>query len=156
MAVPDAFELQMVRIYSQAASSVFASFTWHSLASVVLAFLAIAIGRRRYFSPISDVPGPFFASITRIWHVFHILHGKQSEVLTHLHKTHGPFVRIAHDEVSVSHAEAPKKLLLAALEKVSASLPPRRDNRSSLPDSVVLLQRRSHSRLSLPKWLLDS
>lgn len=122
MANTNHFEQQIVRVYSQAASTVSFLPSWYRIASLVFTVFAIAACRRRYFSPISNIPGPFLASITRLWHVFHILQGKQSVLLTRLHEKHGPFVRISHDEVSVSHAEAPKKLLLAVLKKVSSSL----------------------------------
>lgn len=94
---------------------------------------------RRYFSPISDVPGPFVASFTRLWHMHRILKGDQNLELIRLHETHGDnlpfvteteyfadehfsighFVRVSYDEVSVTHPDAIKKILLAQLHKVS-------------------------------------
>lgn len=44
---------------------------------------------RRYFSPISDIPGPFAASFTRLWHIKRILNGKQNLDLISLHDKHG-------------------------------------------------------------------
>ncbi|EEH38906.2 benzoate 4-monooxygenase cytochrome P450 [Paracoccidioides lutzii Pb01] len=74
---------------------------------------------RRYFSPISDIPGPFTASFTRLWHILRILKGDQNLELIRLHDTHGHFVRVAHNEVSVSHPEAIRKILGAPLHKGS-------------------------------------
>lgn len=50
-----------------------------------------------------------------------VVKGKQAHVITRLHEKHGPFVRIAPNEVSVCHPDAPKALLLGTLEKVSDS-----------------------------------
>lgn len=44
---------------------------------------------RRYFSPLSDLPGPFFASLSRLWYVKHILTGDHDIQLVDLHEKHG-------------------------------------------------------------------
>ncbi|KAH8651152.1 cytochrome P450 [Xylariales sp. PMI_506] len=82
----------------------------------VLPILTVVI-YRRYFSPLRHIPGPALASISRLWQVSEALKGKQNVAVHDLHKRYGPFVRIAPNEISVSHPEAPKKLLLASLEK---------------------------------------
>jgi hypothetical protein len=74
--------------------------------------------RRRYFSPLSDIPGPFFASITRLWQIVTLVQGDSINVFYDLHQKYGPFVRVAPNEVSVCHPDAPKQLLLTALTKV--------------------------------------
>lgn len=96
-----------------------------SLFWLSLAALLTTICCRRYFSSLSDIPGPFLASFSRLWHILHILRGDQSVRIYELHQKYGPFVRIAHDEVSVSHPDAPKQLLLTALEKVRPPSAPR-------------------------------
>lgn len=93
------------------------------LTTLALIFLTSTATRRRYCSPISDIPGPILASITRLHHVFHIFRGKQSDWISSLHDQYGPCVRISPDEVSVSHPDAPRKLLLSMLDKVSSRLP---------------------------------
>lgn len=95
-----------------------ASLCYYAVILVFIFMVSTAV-RRRYFSPISDIPGPILASITRLHHVFHIFKGRQSDWITNLHDQYGPFVRIAPDEVSVSHPDAPRKLLLSVLDKVS-------------------------------------
>ena len=60
-------------------------------------FIATALGLgllgvvvwRRYFLPIRDVPGPFLASMTRLWHTYHYLLGDHHWRLIELHETHG-------------------------------------------------------------------
>jgi hypothetical protein len=77
-----------------------------------LALLIVAIAlHRRYFSNLSDIPGPFWASMTRLWHIWIILEGKQNLRLKALHRKHGQFVRIAPNEVSVCHPDGSKLLL---------------------------------------------
>ncbi|KAI0127595.1 cytochrome P450 [Xylariales sp. AK1849] len=79
--------------------------------------ISLTIVRRRYFSPISSVPGPFLASFSRLWHLRQIWRGDQQIAVAKQHEKYGPFVRIAHDEVSVCHKNATKSLFLAPLEK---------------------------------------
>lgn len=78
---------------------------------------------RIFFSPIRHVPGPFLAKFTRLWHIYTILAGKQNLKLVELHKKHGHFVRISHDEVSVSHPNAIKALYLSPIPKVNLPSP---------------------------------
>lgn len=72
---------------------------------------------RRYLSPLRNIPGPFAASPTRLWHMKRVLKGDQNLELIRLREGHGHFVRIAPDEVSFSHPDALKKILLAPLRK---------------------------------------
>lgn len=51
--------------------------------------LAFVFFRRRYLSPISFVPGPFWASISRWWHIRQIVHGDQNLALIREHDKHG-------------------------------------------------------------------
>ncbi|ORY65154.1 uncharacterized protein BCR38DRAFT_408889 [Pseudomassariella vexata] len=46
----------------------------------------------------------------------HILKSDQNLELIRIHKKHGHFVRVSYDEVSVSHLDAIKKVLLAPLQ----------------------------------------
>lgn len=57
---------------------------------IVVGLLTLCVWRR-YFSPISDIPGPFAASFTRLWHIKRILNGKQNLDLISLHDEHGMF-----------------------------------------------------------------
>jgi hypothetical protein len=43
----------------------------------------------RYLSPISDIPGPFLASFSRLWLVGSIVRGKCPVELSGLHDKHG-------------------------------------------------------------------
>jgi hypothetical protein len=85
------------------------SITAFNVVGAVLLFVITVAIWRRYFSPLSDFPGPFFASLTRLWYVKTIIDGDQNLQLHEQHKKHGPFVRLAPNEVSVVHPDAVKK-----------------------------------------------
>ncbi|KAK6074257.1 cytochrome p450 oxidoreductase [Seiridium cupressi] len=93
------------------------SIDWPVTAASILALLSSIVVYRRYFSSLSGIPGPFWASFSRIWHIWVTLQGNQNEQITEAHKRYGPFVRLANNEVSVSHPDAVKKVLLSTLEK---------------------------------------
>lgn len=73
--------------------------------------------KRRYLSSISDIPGPFVASFSRLWQLYHIFDGHTEVATIEAHAKYGKFVRISHQEVSVSDPEAIKALLVAPLPK---------------------------------------
>lgn len=51
--------------------------------------IVLTVTRRRFFSPISSIPGPFLSSITRLWHLKQIASGKQNLKLIEQHDKHG-------------------------------------------------------------------
>ncbi|KAL3417395.1 hypothetical protein PVAG01_11395 [Phlyctema vagabunda] len=61
---------------------------------------------QRFLSPLADVPGPFWASVTRFWYFHRISAGDMHRYTKDLHRQYGPLVRIAPDEVSCSDPEA--------------------------------------------------
>ncbi|KAH9886115.1 cytochrome P450 [Xylariomycetidae sp. FL2044] len=88
-----------------------------TLSIAALICLATVAVWRRYFSPLADIPGPFTASFTRLWHVKAIIGGKQNVRLCELHRQHGHFVRMAPNEVSVTHPDGVGKILLQPMKK---------------------------------------
>ncbi|MCJ1423936.1 hypothetical protein MMC29_001821 [Sticta canariensis] len=60
----------------------------------------------RYFHPLSGIPGPFWASISRVWLAKQAAGGKLEQVVRNLHKELGPLVRTAPNEVTISDPEA--------------------------------------------------
>ncbi|KAI1879725.1 hypothetical protein JX265_002679 [Neoarthrinium moseri] len=83
-----------------------------SIAVCILLALVSILFWRFFLSPISNVPGPKWASLTRLWHMYQIWTGHQNLTILELHKEHGHFVRIAPNEVSVTHPEVIKKMIL--------------------------------------------
>ncbi|KAK7926762.1 cytochrome P450 [Apiospora marii] len=91
-----------------------------ALATVVVGLATIIVSVafwRRLLSPLRHIPGPALAAVTRFWHVRHVIKGDQNRVLIRAHEKYGHFVRIAPGEVSVSHPDGPRKILLATLHK---------------------------------------
>lgn len=63
---------------------------WALLLIVLIGLVAVVALRRRYRSPISDIPGPFIATVSGIlWHCVHTLKGHLEEEIVWLHKKHG-------------------------------------------------------------------
>ncbi|KAG6356381.1 hypothetical protein INS49_015769 [Diaporthe citri] len=91
--------------------------SWPASIAAGLVLLTTVIIYRRHFSPLKDIPGPFWASFSRLWHIRITLDGNQNEQLTQAHEKYGHFVRLANNEVSVSHPDAIRRVLLAPLKK---------------------------------------
>lgn len=56
---------------------------------LTLTTLFFVLLRRRYYSPISHIPGPFLASISRLWHLRQIWSGKQNLKILEQHEKYG-------------------------------------------------------------------
>ncbi|KAH9886861.1 cytochrome P450 [Xylariomycetidae sp. FL2044] len=94
-------------------SEVLQQYGWPSIVARSLVCIVLSILLRRYWcSSIADVPGPRWARLTRLWHMYQIWTGHQNLTILELHEKHGHFVRIAPNEVSITHPEAIKKLIL--------------------------------------------
>jgi hypothetical protein len=61
---------------------------WTSALYIGLTLVSV-LTWRRYLSPIRDIPGPFVASFTRLWHIGRIFAGDQNLNLIKLHDKHG-------------------------------------------------------------------
>jgi hypothetical protein len=69
----------------------------HALGATTSLLLALVFVRRRYFSPLSDIPGPFVASFTTsLWQLWHILKGHTEVAVIELHRKHGSPVKAIH------------------------------------------------------------
>ncbi|KAH8812835.1 cytochrome P450 [Xylogone sp. PMI_703] len=105
-------------------SSLISSVSLNSLpiiVGVLLLYYFVWIIYTRLFHPLRDIPGPFWASISRILIGVHVLRGDSERVQRGLHKKFGaccrvydtdipsfsgPFVRIAPNEVAISDPDA--------------------------------------------------
>ncbi|RYP51953.1 hypothetical protein DL768_002829 [Monosporascus sp. mg162] len=63
------------------------------------------------------IPGPFLASFSRLWHLRQIWNGDQNLALIKAHDKYGHFVRMAHNEVSISHPDGIRRVLMCAFPK---------------------------------------
>lgn len=69
--------------------SLTAALSWPRICAQALSVVIAIIVWRRYFYSISDVPGPFLASFTRLWHLIRIFVGDQNLRMVELHDKHG-------------------------------------------------------------------
>lgn len=63
-----------------------------TLLSAVVLFVVLLSLKRRYMSPVSDIPGPFFATFSIFWKIWHIIKGHIEEETIALHKKHGSYL----------------------------------------------------------------
>lgn len=64
----------------------------------------------RFLSPLARLPGPFNASLSRIWLLWHSWKGDMHRTMIDLHRKHGKLVRTGPNEVSVSDLTAIKTI----------------------------------------------
>ena len=77
----------------------------------------------RFFHPLAKFPGPFTASLSRLWYVDKVVRGGSfDKVARRLHAKHGPVVRIAPNEVSISDPEA-MRIIYGIKSKFTKVLP---------------------------------
>ncbi|PNS18959.1 Isotrichodermin C-15 hydroxylase [Sphaceloma murrayae] len=65
---------------------------------------------QRYLHRLSRYPGPFLASLSPLWKLWHVKVGDYEQVLIDLHRRHGVFVRVGPNHLDVSHPEAIKDI----------------------------------------------
>ncbi|KAM7201232.1 cytochrome P450 [Naviculisporaceae sp. PSN 640] len=85
----------------------------HTLTAVLLGlFLLYKVVQRRYFHPLSHIPGPFLWSVSTLPIFYHqaLREGQLMHVLPSLHNKYGPIVRISPNEVHISDPEAYDKI----------------------------------------------
>ncbi|KAI1751557.1 cytochrome P450 [Xylaria castorea] len=109
MIVPDEGTISPVRVFLHFAL-LFVGTYWAILLPVFL------IGRmvyRRYGSPLRSIPGPFFASCSRLWKLRSTISENSQWEHIDLHKKYGPIVRIGPNEVSFSSPHVARNILSA-------------------------------------------
>jgi len=75
-----------------------------------LLYVCTAVIYRLYFSPLSRIPGPRLAAITKLYILYHDFKQCKTRKVTNLHQRYGPVVRIATNEISYTSADAIKKI----------------------------------------------
>ena len=65
---------------------------------------------QRFFHPLATIPGPFAASLSRLWMTKHSWDGDMNTTMIALHKKHGPLVRTGPNELSVADLKAIKTI----------------------------------------------
>ena len=71
---------------------------------------AIYVAYQRFFSPLAGIPGPFGASLSRLWIVKHSWQGNMHRQMIDLHSKYGKIIRTGPNEVSVADVKALKAI----------------------------------------------
>ncbi|KAH9866781.1 hypothetical protein J1614_008474 [Plenodomus biglobosus] len=74
------------------------------LSTSLVLFISYLILYYRFLHPLRHFPGPFLASITRLWIAYHNLLGDECAVFSALHHKHGPVIRITPTMLLISDA----------------------------------------------------
>ena len=81
-----------------------------------LAFLCLLLYRCTLGDALFNVPGPFTASFSRLWLVYHSRRGDMHRIMIGLHGKYGKLVRTGPKEVSVSDLNAIKAIYGAPIQ----------------------------------------
>jgi hypothetical protein len=100
------------------------------LCLVGTAFVLAQIIYNTLFHPLRKVPGPRLASVTGLWRTARYFRGSWLDDIVALHRTYGPVVRIAPNEISFVDEPALKELYGHGKASVKVSMSPPRENTS--------------------------
>jgi hypothetical protein len=86
--------------------------TWFTvvLPSAIVLYWGLWIVYARTLHPLASVPGPFWASTSRLWYMYRIYVGDMHTVQRRLHEQYGPVIRIAPNEISTAELSAIPKI----------------------------------------------
>ena len=79
---------------------------WFLRAAILTSLGILYVIYTRALTPLRKIPGPFLASITKLWIVNKQRSFKRHEVDIALHKKYGPILRVAPTEIMVSSLRA--------------------------------------------------
>ncbi|KAK5121408.1 hypothetical protein LTR85_005240 [Meristemomyces frigidus] len=80
------------------------------LPAVLLALPLVYVLYQRFFHPLASIPGPFWASLSRLWMAKRSWDGDMNTTMIGLHGKYGDLVRTGPNEVSVSDLTAIKTI----------------------------------------------
>lgn len=98
-----AIQSPTVPLIGQASNVVLLSFFLTACVSAYVVY-------QRFFHPLASVPGPFWASLSRLWITKHSWDGDMHRTMIALHEKHGPIVRNGPNEVSIADLSAIKTI----------------------------------------------
>ncbi|KAI4954248.1 hypothetical protein J4E91_001958 [Alternaria rosae] len=101
----------------------------------------------RTLHPLAKIPGPFWASVSRTWLMWHHHKGDIEIVERVLHQKYGPIIRIAPDEVVTTDTTAIPHIypVQKALEKTDWYNPWRPSGLNSQPDLFTQTNEKAHT-----------
>ena len=84
-------------------SVLFSTIAWAAVGYVLYSVL-YQIVYYRFFHPLAAFPGPFWASVTRLWITYVNIRGQEADKCHELHKKYGPVMRVTPTMLLVSDA----------------------------------------------------
>ena len=101
----------------------------------------------RTLHPLAGIPGPWLASVSRVWIILKTRRGHMDEIQRALHAQYGPLIRIAPNEIACSEPEAIKQIYRtqAPLTKTDFYPPWRNTSMSKYPDNFSGTDEKLHS-----------
>lgn len=86
-------------------SAILSSVSWFShnflLATSFIAFtyILIRVIYNLFLSPLSDIPGPWYAAVSDFWITTHVIRLRQCKVVHELFEAYGPVVRVGPNKI---------------------------------------------------------
>ena len=71
---------------------------WPQLLLISVIVFAAQLVYNRYFHPLSGIPGPFWASISKFWSIWHTSRGRVHVVHVASHRKYGQEIRLSHEQ----------------------------------------------------------
>lgn len=81
-----------------------------AISAIFLAYVAGIAIDRLFLSPLSKVPGPKIAALTKWWIIYHEFNGDRTTTIHTLHQKYGSVVRVSPNEVSFTSPEGVKAI----------------------------------------------
>lgn len=81
-----------------------------SLLATLATYVCLSVLRRLYLSPISSIPGPWYAVISDFWFTWIFVRFRRVRTIDSLFKTYGPVVRVSPNRVVFLDASTYKQV----------------------------------------------
>jgi len=113
----------------------------------LVAYGLLWTGYARLLHPLRHVPGPFWASVTRLWMLYHVFKGDMDIVQRALHQHYGSLVRIGPDKIACADPDAIRIIYPTSRPLTKSSFYPIWGNKtfSKYPDNFSNTNERLHS-----------
>ncbi|KAL2396868.1 Cytochrome P450 monooxygenase gsfF [Exophiala dermatitidis] len=117
------------------------------LSGALVIYWVLWIVYTRNFHPLHKIPGPWLASVSRLWYLIRIARGDMEHVQRRLHAKYGPLIRIAPNEVACAYPDAIKTIYRTqgALEKTDFYTVWNNQNFSKHPDMFTCVNDKVHA-----------
>ena len=121
------YQILSIEMVSLLVSGVTALITLSKLWVLAVILFTVRAITRKYWTPIRDIPGPFLASFSTLWQVYHLWKGHIEDELIDLHQKNGRLV--CHD--SISYFNKSDRVFCSHCREWSQCLSPRRSKAAS-------------------------